>query len=254
MKVRDTSFSKFKKYKKYQDIYDFESIECIVAAASTILVFIIMLWLYSLKDFNEIVNECMPLLDSIAVGLVGLLGFIVTGLAILTGSISNKVIKFLFERNTQDILERLLLSFYLLGFVSACMVLFIIILHIVSYAPINASPIIVILISLVLTYTIIFVIFYAVKLIGNCLEIFYIVNSLPPNEKVTDKSKSEIDACIQKYNRYRIIALEKIELSNLPSESLKEYISIIREQINSDTNSENEKIILEMILNQHLKD
>ncbi len=159
--------------------------------------------------------------------LIGFLGFIVTGLAILTGAISSKVVKHLQDRNKMLPLEKILLSFYLLGLVTAFEILFIIFLHFINLLPFPSIKIIDIIILSLLTYFTVFIIFYAVKLIGNCLELFYILNNMQIIEDNPINLKT-------KYNQYRILALEKLVLSGTSLDTIKEYEETIVNIILSD--------------------
>lgn len=87
-----------------------------------------------------------------------------------------------------------------------------------------------------LTYLTVFIIFYAVKLIGNCLELFYILNSM----QLIDDDATDLK---NNYNNYRILALEKLGLSNTSLDTIENYRQIIIELINMDNISDQEKRI-----------
>ena len=91
--------------------------------------------------------------------LIGFLGFIVTGLTILTGAISSKVVKHLQDRNKMLPLEKILLSFYLLGLISTFEILFIIFLHFICLLPLPSIKIIDVIILSILTYFTTFIVF-----------------------------------------------------------------------------------------------
>ena len=232
----DTSFFKLIKLKKYEDLIDFRSIECIVSIISVIFIDIIFLVLNKYIDIDTFVNEAISFVDNIGMALIGFLGFIVTGLAILTGAISSKVVKRLQNRNKMEKLEKILLSFYLLGIISAFEILCIIILHFICMIPVSSILGINIVIISLLTYLTVFIIFYAVKLIGNCLELFYILNSM----QLIDDDATDLK---NNYNNYRILALEKLGLSNTSLDTIENYRQIIIELINMDNISDQEKRI-----------
>ena len=160
--MKDTSFSKLFKLKKYKDLFDIHSIECTVSVISVIIINIIFYIAEKYLGLNTFVNEGMVFLNNIGMALIGFLGFIVTGLAILTGAISSKVVKHLQERNKMKPLEKILLSFYLLGLISAFEILFIIFLHFICLIPIPSIKIIDIIILSILTYMTVFIIFYEI--------------------------------------------------------------------------------------------
>jgi len=192
---------------------------------------------------NEVISDYISYLDSIGMALIGFLGFIVTGLAILTGAISSKVVKRLQERNKIQSLEKKLLSFYLLGLVSASIIIVSFIFHFINGLPYNnIFPLDLILLSFI-SYFITFFIFYAVKLIGNCLELFYIISNM---QIINDMQESSIVDIKQKYNNYRIMALEKVVLTNKLI-SIDHYADEIKTMIETDDLSNQERILcLEM--------
>lgn len=242
-KIRDSSFKKIIDYKKYKDLYDFSSIECRVSFFVVVIMDII--FLLSIKNLGiyEIVPDYISYLDTIGLALIGFLGFIVTGLAILTGAISSQVVKRLQERNKIQALEKILLSFYLLGLVSASIIILSFILHFTSkLSYISIWQLDFVLLSFI-SYFITFSIFYAVKLIGNCLELFYIISNMQIINDIKESSKVDIK---QKYNNYRIMALEKVILTN-KLVSIEHYKNEIKEIIEADVLSEQERFLfLEM--------
>lgn len=184
------------------------------------------------------------IVDGIGITFIGFLGFIVTGLAILTGAISSKIVKRLQIRNKMKALDRILLSFYLLGLVSAFIVLGSLLLHFIIALPVNSNIIVVVVVSAIYSYFTIYAVFYAVKLIGNCLELFIIINEMQIVAE-DDNLKYKM-----KYNDYRIMALEKLGLSTTSSETVEIYRNTIYELINLDNTEINEKnIYIDMLKN-----
>ena len=157
------------------------------------------------------------------------------------------VVKHLQERNKMKPLEKILLSFYLLGLISAFEILFIIFLHFICLIPIPSIKIIDIIILSILTYMTVFIIFYAVKLIGNCLELFYILNNMQIIDEVFVDHKD-------KYNKYRIIALEKIVLSKTNLDTIKEYEDLISDLIRNDNITVQEKKLYQDMLKKQFDD
>ncbi len=235
--INDTSFKKIFSFKKYKDLYDFSSLECWAALLFTIILDVLFFICSYYLGLDTVVLKCINVLDNIGISLIGFLGFIVTGLAILTGAISSKVVKKFKVGNKMDALERILLSFYLIGLVGAIIISLTFILHFISLLPFHSNCIVNILLLSILSYLIIFIIFYSVKLIGNCIELFYIINSLLLMDETT------ID-CKTIYNNYRITALEKIQLSSTSLRQVQKYKETIKELIENDNISKEEQQIL----------
>lgn len=90
-KINDTSFQKIFTLKKYQDLYDFSSLECRISLITTLLLNFVFVICAHYIGLDNTVSKYIEMLDNIGISLIGFLGFIVTGLAILTGAISSKV-------------------------------------------------------------------------------------------------------------------------------------------------------------------
>ena len=247
-KIKDTSFSKIIIYKKYKDLYDFSSIECRVALFVMAILDIIFIISLRQSDTDIMVSDYISYLDTIGMALIGFLGFIVTGLAILTGAISSTVVKKLQERNKIQALEKILLSFYLLGLASASVIGLTFIIHFTNILPYNSVWQINIMILSFISYFVVFSIFYAVKLIGNCLELFYIISNIQiihDQKKSTASTATKVDIK-QKYNNYRLIALEKAVLIHNQI-SPERYANDIKHMIETDDLPEQERLLcLEM--------
>lgn len=238
-KINDTSFQKIFTLKKYQDLYDFSSLECRIALITTLLLNFVFVICAHYIGLDNTVGKYIEMLDNIGISLIGFLGFIVTGLAILTGAIPSKVVKKFKVGNKMDALERILLSFYLIGLIDATIIALTFILHFIALLPFHSNWIINILLLSILSYLIIFIIFYSVKLIGNCIELFYIINSLLLMDETTIDYKTI-------YNNYRITALEKVQLSPTSIRQVQRYKETIRELIkNDDISLEERRILLE---------
>lgn len=242
-KINDSSYQKIIKYKKYKDLYDFSSLECRVSLIIMLILDIMFLVSTKMSETDLVISDYISYLDSIGIALIGFLGFIVTGLALLTGAISSKIVKRLHDRNKMQSLEKVLLSFYLLGLINATIVVISFICHFITNIPINSIFYIDLIILSIISYLIVFSIFYAVKLIGNCLELFYIVSDMQINED--EKQDAKIDFKFQ-YNNYRITALEKVILINKIIK-IEEYSDELKKLIESDVISPQKKeIYLEM--------
>lgn len=245
-KINDTSFQKIFTLKKYQDLYDFSSLECRIALITTLLLNFVFVICAHYIGLDNTVGKYIEMLDNIGISLIGFLGFIVTGLAILTGAISSKVVKRFQDGNKMAALERILLSFYLIGIISAFLVITAFVLHFIAIIPIHSIWFINIILLSLLSYFIIFTIFYAVKLIGNCLELFYIINSMQMSDAPSIDYKT-------RYNNYRITALEKVELSVTSISQVQNYKQTIKELIENDDISLEDRMILLKMHKEHFR-
>ena len=187
--INDAQFKKFVTYKKYVDVFDFKTIEC-KAALFGALALTAISYFSALDNTLENVNMLISALTKdVGVALISFLGFTVSGLAILTGVISKKEVQAVARANKIEVLERILLSFYLLGLVTAVTIVGLFCCYILGIS--NAAFLLkhFIVLVFIFSYLVVFILFYAVKLIGNSLEIFFIVNSIQGDEETTHMKK-----------------------------------------------------------------
>ena len=230
--IKDAQFNKFIKYKKYVDVFDFASIECKIALISAIALAGVSYFSTRNNTLENINILISALTKDIAVALISFLGFTVSGLAILTGVISKKEVQTVMRARKIEHLEKILLSFYLLGLVTAITVVGLICCFIFGVNDSVFSERSFIVLVFVFSYLVVFVLFYAVKLIGNCLEIFFIVNS--------DEETGESNSLKQIYNAYRLTALESVCLKHIGADGVNEYKRIVKEEVDLSTKHKEE--------------
>ena len=233
--IRDSSFSDIIKYKKYKDLYNRKSIEVIIALFSSIIFTFLLHFIISNSNYEDINNLIRALTKDIAIALIGLLGFIVTGLAILTSAISNKLMNILREKQKIQVIERILLSFYLLGFIIGITILIQIIMYVISFISIDIIKPIFYIIVFIITYLVVFILFYSIALIGNCVQIFNIINIPIKNNSLLTKDDRNL------FDSFRISALERLEFISREmsdKEKLNEYKKVINELIEGINNKE----------------
>ena len=117
--IKDTSFGKIKKYRKIGDCFDRSSLECNIAFYRAFLFCVILYVMIKNSEISSINNMFCYNNKRYFDCTYWFLGFTVSGLAILTGVISQKVVQKISKVNKRERLEKILLSFYLLGIVIA---------------------------------------------------------------------------------------------------------------------------------------
>lgn len=248
--MKDTSFKKLISLGKFKDLIDYKSLEVSISVFTTLLVEIILLIWNRHENLNKILSALDSTITGIGFAMIGFLGFVVTGLAILTGAISSKIVKRLKVRKKMNVLERILLSFYLLGFVCAIVILFSIIFHLLILLPLDTCLIVIIIALAIYSYFTCFAIFYAVKLIGNCLELFILINEM----EIVESGMNRNEQIEKRYYEYRIMALEKLYLSKGSEVKLADYKQTISQLINDDDTDKHTKTVFFSMLDKQFKD
>lgn len=244
--VEDKQFSKLIEYKKYKDLFDVKSVEFWAAILGSICISTIVIHAIEGNEIDNINTLFIALTKDIAVALISFLGFTVSGLAILTGVISRKEVQAVANAKKLINLEKILMSFYLLGIVIAVTIIGLICAFIMSTCNMRYSLKGVRFLAFIFSYLIIFILFYSVKLIGNSLEIFFIVNSTQEQNVV------KVDEARQIYDSYRLAALERVYFLSNPV-SVESYKKTLADRIKS-MNDESMKYALKELYRQHFKD
>lgn len=239
-KIEDENFKKIWKLEKYKELFDYGTVETRTALFGSIFIIILSLILVYYNGGNQYAIFVQQLIKDIGMALIGFLGFVVTGLAILTGSISSKIVKFFKENGAYSDLEEILLSFYFIGFIIAVEICLNFFLYLVLQIDINCIWWGCIIGVAFLGYVFIFILFYSVGLIGNCLSMFSIISDV--NNRV-DKESENLKSV---YDSYRIMALEYIILSRGDMEGVELYKKKVEEKIKNDkrtTDKQKERLI-----------
>ena len=133
MFIKDSVFKEFINSKKWTEIASIKTLEFWVSLIISIIVTFIMgkiLNYSSIDDINEILRT---LTKDVAIALVGLMGFIIAGIAILLSSISSKVMSRIQGRGKEKSINRIFLGFYFEGILIGVLIVSLFIAYIISY-------------------------------------------------------------------------------------------------------------------------
>lgn len=252
----ESSFSKMVRYKKYSDIYNTNTIEVRVSLISSIIITTLIIIVFNQANIGDINNLMRELTKEIAIVLIGFLGFVISGLAILTSSISNKFINILKKQDKINIIERILLSFYFLGLIVGIDIISSLIMYITTYSTYPYNIFCIGICTFLYTYMIVFIIFYSIALIGNCIEIFKIINTIDEDineshNNTNDNRNDNTNDDRYLYMSFRITALENVfftNQSNDPLEKIKKYYELMNKLIDEGCKDEIQKGRLKAIL------
>ncbi len=188
-KGKETSFcSLLLSTGKYKELYNIKTIEVITAIIGSILFTGVIIYVskVNIDGFNEgMKNICLYLGSS----LIGLLGFVIAGLSILTGTLGFDIAKKINDEKKADKIIGIFFSFYFIGMVIGVEIVlffFSYFLLFIKTKEIIFLPLV--LMSVLLSYLFVFAIFYSIGLLGTCLRMFLInynyKNNLPPSDNV----------------------------------------------------------------------
>lgn len=158
--------------KKWKEIYN--QTESTVSLVVSLIVIATLIFLYESTPANNM-NELIREIVNIGLTtLIGLLGFIISGIAIFTGTITNKLVKNIDSDNKALSLIGILFSFYYIGVIIGITVIVYIIMYLFTYSYIEIDVIKICVIGFVLSYLYFYSLFYSISLIGTCLKLFFV--------------------------------------------------------------------------------
>ena len=257
MFIKDPIFNEFIENKKWRELYNVRSLEFIIASISSIFITFLVWNILKYSHIEDINNLLRSFTKDIAIALFGLMGFLITGLAILLSGISSDVMNIIENRKKEKSINSIFLGFYFEGFLIGILIVLLLILYAVSYLNCELNLTFSIIMCFILSYLVIFVIMYSVGLIGNCVSIFRIVNKYSTTDNSNKKESyklSEKDELT--FNSLKIMALEYVLIispNNTEENKFVSYITILESLINTTIEDELMKKRILMYFNEIYK-
>lgn len=162
------------KTKKFKEIYNIKCFEVYISLIFTISAYFLSEYLYDNVNFNDVLESIKTVTIGIATSFISLLGLIISGLAITTGSISQKVAKNIEEGKKADALMEIMYSFYFISFFIGLTILMLFALYFLTFTNLEIDLFTFRLLFSLVVYFVSFDIFYSISLIGTCLSIFLV--------------------------------------------------------------------------------
>jgi len=173
--------------KKYKEIYN--SIEALIATVLSLLTVVSFYYIYNNSDigaFNEMIKG---ILISVPIGLIGTLGFIVSGLAIISGTIGSKLVDQLINDKKIEALIGILFSFYFIGSIIGIAIVAYMFMYVFSFSGLIVTLERLVVITLFLSYLFWFVISYLIGLLGTCLRMFLVNYKFSKESELTEQQE-----------------------------------------------------------------
>lgn len=251
MKINDSMLRKLKESGKYKELFKSDSLETVFSFVFSIIISLLLYFLISQSNIDDINTLLRSLSKDFAIALVGLLGFLITGLALLTSSVSSKVYNYIdTERGRKKNIDNIFISFYFIGLLIAIVILALITLYIITFfnKPINIW--LTFLIIFIFSYLFSFIILYCAGLIGNCISLFNIINrySLMLSSTEKDSNILKLEDKI-KWNELKIMTLETIFIKyNNKTDTITNPIALFKDILkkyieDSCQNEQKEKLL-----------
>ena len=172
--------------KKYRELYkpNEAKLAIILAAIFTSIIFFLNESIGNL-EMTDLLKNIFSILIS---GLIGLLGFLVTGLAMMASIITKKSVENIDSLGKTKSLAGILFSFYFEGAVVGFNIIVMLIAYVVLAFPIEIVDIVLMVLTAIIAYTFFFTILYAVTLLGSCINFFFV--NVCYDHEIDEKTKS----------------------------------------------------------------
>ncbi|MBF7081867.1 hypothetical protein IT084_02615 [Desulfallas sp. Bu1-1] len=169
--------------KKWRDLI--KSKEAFVSLVLAIIFSMIIREIYQTNSTQNFCSLIGMALLTLSAGLLGVLGFLVGGLAIISGTISNKILKNINTEDKFDHLINIVFVFYFNGALVGFTLVLFLSLYLSLYTNWSISELKVFIISLIINYFFWFTIIYAVMLLGTCLRLLVLTYKFENERELT---------------------------------------------------------------------
>ena len=222
-------FKRFSKHNKWNDYYNFKSFECKMALITMIVTLIKFKVLNIYSNFNTYLLSLQNMTIYTFQALMGMLGIILAGLAIIVGVLNKESIKSIEKHNGKGSIQGALISFEFLAFNIGIGIFAFLLLNLVLYSDkdLISFSFFYFIVAMV-SYFLAFIIFYTISLIGNCIRVFYI-NDIYSD--ISAKERSTYEEANEVRIDYLLSTLQK--QMNLSPEEILEDLDKLVDSINS---------------------
>ena len=165
-------FSLLKSSKKWKEfLTEKESMVSFFVA----IIFTVIVYAAFGTNLNEQTNELFRELSfNISLALIGLLGFTISGLAIFTGTITNKLVKDIDDDCKGANIINILYSFYFIGGIDAVEIILLFGVYLLTYTSFAFCICATYIIFFIISFLFLFIVLYSVSLLGTCINLFLV--------------------------------------------------------------------------------
>ncbi|MDD4600034.1 hypothetical protein SDC9_20872 [bioreactor metagenome] len=214
---------------KKNPLLDYKNFECYISLFVGIIATDVLYLIYTSQDSSASTTIIQNLCLYIGAALMGMLGFIVGGLAIISGTLSGKVVKNIDKAGQFDSIIAILFSFHFVGLVIGVLI----VMFFLAYALVSINfeyvKYLYLFLCFSLAYGLSFVIFFSVSLLGTCINMFILNYNYSMVEKNQEINK-EVEAC---FIAARIDALSSLMVQKKLI-SKEDFISEVKDRIEDD--------------------
>ncbi len=152
---------------------------------------LISIFIYSLQLDDNQINELLKNFSLYMFSsFIGILGFLIGGMAIITGTLNTKIIEIVEKNDFVEEIKGILFSFYFIGAFVLMNIISYIILYFLAFSSYPISNFYIISITGIFTFFTLFVLFYCFSLISTCISMVTIIHKLSKLENKNEESNN----------------------------------------------------------------
>lgn len=164
-------FALLKTTKKWEELY--QGHVCVISCILSVILFMVIIGLTFIINYPKLADILASIDIALFPALIGLLGFFITGIALLASVITNKSLMILDEHNIVETFVDLLFSFYFIGSVLGINIFLLIIDYFLLKIPENSYTWAFIILLGLTVYLTTYSILYTIALLGTCINTFF---------------------------------------------------------------------------------
>lgn len=188
---------------------------------------------------DTIVTTTQNILLNATFGLLGMLGFIISGLAIISGTIGYKVTRQMIIEEKFKSLLSILFSFYYIGRFVGILIIFFIGAYFSLGISLPFNLYFYLIVCLALSFSLFFAIFFSVSLLGTCINMF-VLNYLYTTDTIVPEQTNRAD---EQFFDARINAMTFI-LNTKFNVSREEFTNAVLHSIDKDYQGEEKEVLI----------
>ena len=157
---------------KYRELY--KTSEGQLAILCAVIFTVMILFLNQNISDLEMTDVLKSIFSTLISGMMGLLGFLVTGLAMMASIITKNAVRNIDTQGKSKSLAGILFSFYFEGAVVGFNIITMTFFYMLLSFSEDLSSIVLFFSTLAISYTFNFAVLYAVSLLGSCINFFFV--------------------------------------------------------------------------------
>lgn len=237
------------RYNKIYDYIDIKNIEVKMSLCTTLIIFIVMLWIKVHSNFDVFAEYICDGVLCIIGALIGILGILLAGVAFVASLFTPDYVdavacglkalhqkkKFLDFKNGEEVVEDILNSFIFLSLHIGLYIIYLIVIYFLINSTISIIPILQFyIVTIISIYMLVFTLFYTISLIYSCVDLNIIKTRFYKSYKV-EKTFYE------KANEIRIDMVIATLLSNYQGDKKAVILDSLNDIIEKSNYSECDK-------------